>query len=71
MTLRTPEDAQQTMAALRNLQEAVSALSREIAPKNPANFALMAQGYEDEIAQLQGELDDYLRELSLREDPSR
>lgn len=49
----------QTMAQLERMYRALAALRRDIFPVNHQQFALLAEGPEEEIRRLQAEIDVY------------
>jgi hypothetical protein len=75
--IENDEQLQQAWEALGDLYRAVASYRSRILPVNPRNYAVIAQGPQDEIRKLQAEIDDYLglREPAatagaLRESPS-
>jgi hypothetical protein len=54
---------QQAIEQAENLYQALGALRRDIYPKNPRNFAVLAEGPLDEIRKLQAAIDDYVARL--------
>jgi hypothetical protein len=50
----------QTRAAIMDLENAVSALKRDVLPLNPARFALMAEAPVAEIRQLREQIDEFV-----------
>jgi len=54
---------QQSLEQIENLCQAVQSLRTRIFPKNPRNFAILAEGPVDEIRKLQMDIDDYLTRL--------
>ncbi len=53
----------QAIGQMENLCRAVNSLRVEVFPKNPRNFAVMAEGPLEQIRQLQGQIDEYVRQL--------
>lgn len=49
----------QTVAQLERMYRALAALRREVYPINPRQFALLAEGPEEEIRRLQADIDIY------------
>ncbi len=49
----------QTVAQLERMYRALAALRREVYPINPQQFALLAEGPEEEIRRLQAAIDSY------------
>ncbi len=54
---------QQALEQIENLCRAVQSLRVEVFPKNPRNFAILAEGPLDEIRKLQAHVDDYVTRL--------
>lgn len=54
---------QQALEQIESLCRAVQALRAELFPKNPRNFAVLAEGPLDEIRKLQAHVDDYVTRL--------
>jgi len=54
---------QQALEQIENLCRAVQSLRADVFPKNPRNFAILAEGPVDEIRKLQVDVDDYLTRL--------
>ena len=42
------------------LERALQSLAREVRPKNPRQFEILAQGYVDQLTTLRAEVDEYL-----------
>jgi hypothetical protein len=61
--IRTEAQLEQAIEQIGRLYHGLSALRRDILPKNPRNFALLAEGPLDEIHKLQIEIDDYIAGL--------
>jgi hypothetical protein len=61
--IQTEAQLRQALEQIENLCEAVEALRKDIFPKNPRNFAILAEGPVDEIRKLQSLIDDYLNRL--------
>ncbi len=57
--IETPEQMQQTLEQLGRLYSALASLRRRVEPRNPRNFAILAEGYVDHIRRLQRQLDEY------------
>ncbi|HMJ64903.1 MAG TPA: hypothetical protein VK615_06105 [Candidatus Binatia bacterium] len=53
----------QAIGEMENLCRAINSLRTEVFPKNPRNFAVMAEGPLEQIRQLQGQIDEYVRQL--------
>jgi hypothetical protein len=54
---------QQAIEQIERLYEGLDALRGDILPKNPRNFAILAEGPLDEIRKLQSELSEYISSL--------
>jgi hypothetical protein len=54
---------QQALEQIENLCHALQSLRAEVFPKNPRNFAILAEGPMDEIRKLQADVDDYICRL--------
>ena len=54
---------QQAIEQIQGLCRAIDALRKDIFPKNPRNFAIMAEGPVDEIRKLQSDIDGYINRL--------
>jgi len=54
---------QQALEQIENLCRAVQSLRADVFPKNPRNFAILAEGPVDEIRKLQVDVEDYLTRL--------
>ncbi|HEV2207824.1 MAG TPA: hypothetical protein VG167_03565 [Verrucomicrobiae bacterium] len=54
---------QQALEQIESLCRAVQSLRAELFPKNPRNFAILAEGPLDEIRKLQAHVDDYVTRL--------
>jgi len=54
---------QQVIEQIQTLCRAIDSLRADIFPKNPKNFAVMAEGPVDEIRKLQGDIDAYINRL--------
>jgi len=61
--IQTEAQLQQALEQIENLCRAVQALRADVFPKNPRNFAILAEGPVDEIRKLQAHVDDYLTRL--------
>ena len=61
--IQTEAQLQQAIEQIENLCGAVQALRKDIFPKSPRNFAVLAEGPVDEIRKLQSLIDDYLSRL--------
>lgn len=57
----------QAVEQIQNLCRALDSLRVEVFPKNPRNFAILAEGPVDEIRKLQTDIDDYVTRLELVE----
>ena len=54
---------QQAIEQIQGLCRAIDSLRADIFPKNPKNFAIMAEGPVDEIRKLQADIDAYIDRL--------
>jgi hypothetical protein len=54
---------QQAIEQIQVLCRAIDSLRADIFPKNPKNFAIMAEGPVDEIRKLQADIDAYIQHL--------
>lgn len=61
--IQTEAQLRQALEQMENLCQAVQSLRAEVFPKNPRNFAILAEGPVDEIRKLQASVDDYLTRL--------
>jgi hypothetical protein len=53
----------QALEQMRNLCAAIDSLRADIFAKNSRNFAILAEGPLEQIRQLQGQVDEYVRHL--------
>ena len=61
--IQSEAQLQQALEQIENLCHALQALRADVFPKNPRNFAILAEGPMDEIRKLQAAVDDYLTRL--------
>jgi hypothetical protein len=61
--IQTGGQLQQAIEQIERLYHGLDALRGDILPKNPRNFALLAEGPLDEIHKLQVEIDQYISSL--------
>jgi hypothetical protein len=61
--IQTGGQLQQAIEQIERLYHGLEALRGDILPKNPRNFALLAEGPLDEIHKLQVEIDEYINRL--------
>jgi hypothetical protein len=61
--IRTEAQLHQALEQIENLCQAVKGLRADVFPKNPQNFALLAEGPLDEIRKLQADVDRYITSL--------
>lgn len=54
---------QQAIEQIESLYRAIDDLRRDVFPKNPRNFAILAEGPVQQIRQLQSEVDSYISHL--------
>ncbi len=61
--IETEAQLQQAIEQIQGLCHAISALRADVFPKNPRNFAILAEGPVDEIRKLQADIDEYVSRL--------
>jgi len=61
--IQTDPQLQQAIEQIEGLYQGLDALRADILPKNPRNFAVLAEGPLDEIRKLQAEIDRYISRL--------
>jgi len=61
--IQTDGQLRQAIEQIERLYHGLDALRGDILPKNPRNFALLAEGPLDEIHKLQVEIDQYISSL--------
>jgi HAMP domain-containing protein len=61
--IRTDAQLQQAIEQIERLYQGLDALRADILPKNPRNFAVLAEGPLDEIHKLQTDIDRYISQL--------
>jgi hypothetical protein len=61
--IETEAQLQQAFDQIENLCRAVQSLRADVFPRNPRNFAVLAEGPVDEIRKLQVDVDNYLSRL--------
>jgi hypothetical protein len=61
--IQTDAQLQQAIEQIENLYQGLNALRADILPKNPRNFAVLAEGPLDEIRKLQDAISDYVTRL--------
>jgi len=61
--IQTDDQLQQAIEQIERLYHGLDALRGDVLPKNPRNFALLAEGPLDEIHKLQLEIDGYISRL--------
>lgn len=61
--ITTDPQLQQAIEQIQHLCQALDSLRRDILPKNPRNFAIMAEGPVDEIRKLQADIHAYINRL--------
>jgi hypothetical protein len=59
----TDAQLQQAIEQIERLYQGLNALRADILPKNPRNFAVLAEGPLDEIRKLQTDIDRYISRL--------
>ena len=58
--IENDEQLHQAWEALGDLYQAVASYRSKILPSNPRNYVIIAQGPQDEIRRIQGEINEYL-----------
>ena len=61
--ITTDLQLQQAIEQIQRLCQALDSLRRDLLPKNPRNFAIMAEGPVDEIRKLQADIHAYINRL--------
>ncbi len=61
--ITTDAQLQQAIEQIQGLCRALDSLRIDIFPKNPKNFAILAEGPVDEIRKLQEDIDAYINRL--------
>ena len=61
--IQTDGQLQQAIQQIERLYHGLDALRGDVLPKNPRNFALLAEGPLDEIHKLQVAIDQYISRL--------
>jgi hypothetical protein len=61
--IETPEQLYQAIEQMGRMQRILESHRDEILTKNPRNFAMFAEGPLEQIRQLQGQIDEYVRRL--------
>ena len=61
--IQSEAQLQQAIEQIERLYQGLDALRADILPKNPRNFAVLAEGPLDEIRKLQAEIDQYITRL--------
>ena len=61
--INTDAQLQQAITQIEGLCRALDSLRVDIFPRNPKNFALLAEGPVDEIRKLQEDIDAYINRL--------
>jgi hypothetical protein len=69
-TIKNEAQLQQAIEQIQVLCQAIESLRMDIFPKNPRNFAIMAEGPVDEIRKLQADIDAYLQHLEATATPA-
>jgi hypothetical protein len=69
-TIKNEAQLQQAIEQIQVLCRAIESLRMDIFPKNPRNFAIMAEGPVDEIRKLQADIDAYLQHLEATATPA-
>ena len=58
--IKNDRQLQQAIEQIERLYQGLNAMRGDILPKNPRNFAVLAEGPLDEIHKLQSEIDEYI-----------
>ncbi len=61
--IETEAQLRQAIEQMESLCQAINSLRAEVFPKNPRNFAVLAEGPLEQIRQLQRQIDEYVRHL--------
>ena len=61
------DELRQAMQQLERMYRALAALRRDVYPINPRQFALLAEGPEEEIRRVQDSIDNYTGRNELTE----
>ncbi|MBI4658750.1 MAG: hypothetical protein HY735_07845 [Verrucomicrobia bacterium] len=61
--IQTEAQLRQAIEQMESLCQAINSLRAEVFPKNPRNFAVLAEGPLEQIRQLEKQIDAYLRHL--------
>jgi len=69
-TIKNEAQLQQAIEQIQVLCRAIDSLRADIFPKNPRNFAIMAEGPVDEIRKLQADIDAYLQQFEATTTPA-
>jgi hypothetical protein len=69
-TIKNEAQLQQAIEQIQVLCRAIDSLRADIFPKNPRNFAIMAEGPVDEIRKLQADIDAYIQHLEAAATPA-
>jgi hypothetical protein len=69
-TIKNEAQLQQAIEQIQGLCRAIESLRMDIFPKNPRNFAIMAEGPVDEIRKLQADIDAYIQHLEAAVTPA-
>ena len=69
-TITNEAQLRQAVEQIQALCSAIDSLRTEVFPKNPRNFAIMAEGPVDEIRKLQADIDAYIQHLEAAGTPA-
>ena len=61
--IQNPTQLQQAIEQIERLYRGLDSLRADILPKNPRNFAVLAEGPLDDIRKIQTEIFDYVARL--------
>lgn len=68
--ITTAAQLEQALEQIQRLCRALESLRVDILPKNPKNFAILAEGPLDEIRKLQADIDAYINRLEAVDAPA-
>lgn len=63
--IQNDQQLNETRTAIAHLETALAVLKRDVLPVNPARFALMAAPALDQIRELRGKVDNYVRSAAV------
>ena len=68
--IETVEQLYQAIEQMGRMQRVLESYCDEILPKNPRNFALLAEGPLEQLRQLQKQIDEYLQRVEAAGTPA-